>query len=323
MNKRNLLVNSIFFVLSLMVVASSLLVQIRSGSDLLEEEEERLQSSVIKNLFYFLKEDHKEKAELKATHFYSIDEEEFQFTRPDGLVFNKQGKEIYFESLSAVYKKGHEELQLTDEVELKTQRDVYRADNLYYNGSKSYLRGSGNIDSSLFDPETKDIIDVSSERMTGWLDEERYLFTENVKGKVVRERAYEKSVTYEAQSMEYLKGKSLINLNKDVRMDHNSYRILGGRAEIFLENFNKRLKYYVFYDDVRLTEFGEDSKVEKKAFSERLEGSMAEKSVLLSGSPRVEQGQDIIKGYLITLRENADLIEVDDSQTKIEINKGE
>ena len=48
---------------------------------------------------------------------------------------------------------------------------------------------------------------------------------------------------------------------------------------------------------------------------------MREAKIVLTGAPRVEQDQDVIKGYQITLRENVELVEVDDSQTSFKINR--
>ena len=45
--------------------------------------------------------------------------------------------------------------------------------------------------------------------------------------------------------------------------------------------------------------------------------------ILLSGAPRVEQGDDIIKGYQITLRENVEMVEVDDSQSSFSLKRNE
>jgi lipopolysaccharide export system protein LptA len=59
----------------------------------------------------------------------------------------------------------------------------------------------------------------------------------------------------------------------------------------------------------------------RRAYSERLEGFGQEQKMILSGAPRVEQGEDVIKGYRITIRQNIDLIEVDDSMSDMQIKK--
>ena len=56
---------------------------------------------------------------------------------------------------------------------------------------------------------------------------------------------------------------------------------------------------------------------QRKAFAERLEGFGREQKMVLSGAPRVETESDVIKGYRITIRENVDLVEVDDAMSFI------
>ena len=117
---------------------------------------------------------------------------------------------------------------------------------------------------------------------------------------------------------------SRINLSKSVKLRRNNYYLTAGNAEIFLENFNKKLKYYSLYDDVKLEE-----KIElhsggtqtRRAYAEKLEAHQATGRVVLTGAPRVEQGKDIIKGYQITLRENVELVEVDDSKSSFSLKK--
>jgi lipopolysaccharide export system protein LptA len=60
---------------------------------------------------------------------------------------------------------------------------------------------------------------------------------------------------------------------------------------------------------------------ERKAFAERLEGFGREQKMVLSGAPRVEMGKDVIKGYRITIRENVDLVEVDDAMSDVQVKK--
>jgi lipopolysaccharide export system protein LptA len=59
----------------------------------------------------------------------------------------------------------------------------------------------------------------------------------------------------------------------------------------------------------------------RRAFAEKLEGHQRTGKIILTGAPRVEQGNDIIKGYQITLRENVELVEVDDSQSSFSLKK--
>jgi hypothetical protein len=46
---------------------------------------------------------------------------------------------------------------------------------------------------------------------------------------------------------------------------------------------------------------------------------MNENKIVLTGYPRAYQFDDVIKGNIITLRENNEVVEVDDSNTKFKI----
>src|SRR5665647_2877221 len=102
-------------------------------------------------------------------------------------------------------------------------------------------------------------------------------------------------------------------------MKRQSYLITSGKADITLENYNKSLKYFVLNDDVKVTETVHTPQgvQQRKAFSERLEGFGREQRMILSGAPRVEMGTDVVRGYRITIREDIDLIEVDDAVSDI------
>ena len=147
-----------------------------------------------------------------------------------------------------------------------------------------------------------------------------------VKGDLQRMRKYEGSTKFSSQQMELNGVEGRATLDGDVQLSRQNYFITGGKADIFFENYNKSLKYFVMNDDVKVTEKmtspqGENSV--RRAYSERLEGFGQEQKMVLSGAPRVEQGQDVIKGYRITIRQNIDLIEVDDSMSDMQIKKKE
>jgi len=92
---------------------------------------------------------------------------------------------------------------------------------------------------------------------------------------------------------------------------------------VFLENYNKRLKYYSLSDDVRLQEtLSINGKpMVRKAFAEKLEGIISEQKIILTGLPKVFQERDVIKGNRITIREKIETVEVDDANTNITLER--
>ena len=80
----------------------------------------------------------------------------------------------------------------------------------------------------------------------------------------------------------------------------------------------------MFYDDIKLVEqlnTSEGNSQTRRAYSEKLEGYMSQGKIVLTGAPRVEQGDDLIKGYQITLRENVELVEVEEAQSSFKLKK--
>ena len=96
------------------------------------------------------------------------------------------------------------------------------------------------------------------------------------------------------------------------------------RGEIYLDNQSKKLKYYTLFDDVKVIEklkINENQLIERKAFGEKLEGIISEDKLILTGSPKVLQEDDVVKGNKITLRENNEVIEVEDASSNFTVKK--
>ena len=102
------------------------------------------------------------------------------------------------------------------------------------------------------------------------------------------------------------------------------YRNFEGKAQrgnIFLENYNKDLSYFVLNDDVKVIENFKmkGKKVTRKAFSEKLEGFPKKSLIILTGYPKVLQGQDAIVGNKIILRWNNEVLEIIDANSNLKL----
>ena len=117
--------------------------------------------------------------------------------------------------------------------------------------------------------------------------------------------------------------KLLVEMKGNVSIKKESLDAYANRGEVFLENYNKRLKYYALYDDVRLQEklMQNGRLLIRKAFSEKLEGLMSDRKIILTGLPKVFQGNDVIKGNRIIIKENVETVEVDDANSNITLEK--
>ncbi|MEK6626721.1 MAG: hypothetical protein AABY86_17265, partial [Bdellovibrionota bacterium] len=128
---------------------------------------------------------------------------------------------------------------------------------------------------------------------------------------------FEESVDFKCDLLKYNLLKSWIGLDGHVVLIKQQLTATSHHGEIFLENYNKKLKYYTLFDDVKVTEklLVGGVPLVRRAFSERLEGFMADNKIILTGSPKVFQETDTIKGNIIILRPDTEVVEVDDATT--------
>jgi LPS export ABC transporter protein LptC len=263
---------------------------------------------------------------LSAEKMRSQGEELAEFETPKG-VYNYQAKNktIKYSADTGVYKKQKELLTLDGSVEVTSDEAIYLANKIKYFFKKDLIVGTGNVKFEGDDLKSKDHVVITSESMKANPNAQLSTFKGNVKGSMTRKKKYEGRLTFASVSMKLDGNKSLAHLEGDVKMHRESYDITSGKADMYLENYNKALKYFVLNDDVKVTEKLQtpEGVQERKAFAERLEGFGREQKMILSGAPRVEMGKDVIKGYRITIRENVDLIEVDDAMSDVQVKRKE
>ena len=322
-NRRSIIIVSIFLVVTFTVLGTSLNVKRKSLARKNLKGDTRVEEAQFNGLSYFVLDGSKPSISLDATNLKIVDNKDLYFLAPNGIIYDDK-EQVVYKAANGSFIGETKELKLEGDVDVETPSAGHKSDKLYYNGSKKYLEASGNVESRHLDTKTKDNLIVTSNYVNSWIKDKRTLFLGAVEGKVKRRRVYEESFNFKANRVELNQLKSLVSLSENVSLDRNNYHLEAQKAEIFLENFNKKLKYYVLYDDIKLEEKLNmpDGTVQiRRAFSEKLEGYMSEAKVVLSGAPRVEQGDDLIKGYQITLRENVELVEVDDSQSSFDLNK--
>ena len=309
---------------------------ILSNSFKKNDEEKRAKSSdstlapnitVISNLEYFHLKSGIPELSLHAARMDSIGEELANFITPKGIFnLSESNKTVKYEASRAEYQKNKKVLTLSEKVKLETDLEKYQGDEIKYHIGQDLIVGKGNVHLEGLDPKTRDRIQVYADTMRSYPKRKLSYLVGGVKGDLQRMRKYEGSTKFSSQQMELNGVEGRATLDGDVQLSRQNYFITGGKADIFFENYNKSLKYFVMNDDVKVTEKmtspqGENSV--RRAYSERLEGFGQEQKMVLSGAPRVEQGQDVIKGYRITIRQNIDLIEVDDSMSDMQIKKKE
>ncbi|MEE2670116.1 MAG: LptA/OstA family protein [Bdellovibrionota bacterium] len=322
-NKKNLAVIFIFIIIFAAVLVSALTARTDADAAQISKEDDKVESSYFKGVHYFKILDQKPQAELEA-EFLDIRENTFlSFLKPEGIFIHNENK-INYSAKSGNMDAAKSDLTLEGEVRIKDANSRYESEFFHYDGRLEVMKARNNVKSLIIDETTKDRLKISSKEMVSWLQQKRVELRGGVQGEVQRKRKYEGKLEFSSEEMSLDQQESFMKLDNDVKIRQNKMHLRAGNAEIFLENFNKKLKYYALYDDVRLEEklqLKSGVFQTRKAFAEKLEAHQGTGKLILTGAPRVEQGSDIIKGYQITLREAVEMIEVDDSQSSFKLKR--
>lgn len=278
----------------------------------------------IDKLDYFHVKDGIPQMSLSAEKMNSLGDELAEFEAPHGLYnYQKKDQTLRYEAAKGVYKKKKEVLTLEGKVKIISDEAEYVAEKMKYFFKKDLIVATGGVNFKGEDLKSKDQMNITSDSMRANPQIQFSRFIGNVKGKMERKKKYEGAMTFSSGQLEFDGLQSLAHLEGYVTMKRDGYFITSGKADIHMENYNKSLKYFILNDDVKVTETLQTvtGPATRKAYAERLEGFGREQRMVLSGAPRVEQGQDVIKGYKITIRENIDLIEVDDAVSDVQVKK--
>ena len=280
----------------------------------------------IEDLDYFSLKNGVPQMSLSADKMESRGEDFAEFDFPKGLYNYEQKKDsLRYKGEKGTYHKASDLLILEGDAKLVSSDSEYYADKVDYFLKKDLIIGTGNVKFIGNDLKSKDKVVINSENMEAHPVQKLGHFTGMVKGSLTRKKKYEGKMDFTSKILHLNGVESLAQLGGDVWLKREAHIITGGKADIYLENFNKTLKYFVVNDDVKVTEKMKTPSgiVQRKSFSERLEGFGREQKMVLSGAPRVEQGEDVVKGYRITIREDIDLIEVDDAMSDMQVKKQE
>jgi lipopolysaccharide export system protein LptA len=282
------------------------------------------------------KYDEVDESYLKNSEYYyldhgkallKVDSEELTISSTDGKIFGfnpvgifyNNDEPIFFQSKNFLLFLKKQELILENQVDVNFNKTKFLANkiHLYSNGRK--IEAHGDIQTTSQSDVDGGKILINSDLANGELQSKYFEYRGHVNGKIKRKKLYEESVSFGSDFLSYATIDNLIELKGNVLITKENSVAQSLRGEIFLENYNKKLKYYVLYDDVKLEEhvISNGHKLERKAFAEKLEGMASDKKIILTGFPKVFQGKDVIKGNRITIRENVETVEVDDANSSI------
>lgn len=243
-------------------------------------------------------------------------------TGPNGVVFSKTGEPIYYSSESGFYDVARKFLHLNRSVVVRSRTATIHSDSLKYDDENKLVSAKGDVFSKTQNYDQFYEVRINSDELDYFPERELMNYRGSVDGKIERKRLYEAPVFLKADKMTFKMIEKMATLDGNVSIKKQGVTALSRSGEIFLENYNKKLKYFALYDDVIVKELvkppGKKS-FERKSYSEKLEGHNSEGKIVLLGYPKVYQHSDVLKGNIIILRENSETIEVDDANTNFKL----
>ncbi len=275
---------------------------------------------VFQDIRFYLTEEEKPRVNFESSRLEVLPTQA-KFISPSGNVYDEKGRDLFFKSESGSYSRENNTLSLFGKVKLNYEDFLLTCENGFYDLNKKLFKGKGKVVSNGIDNRTKDKLKIKSQKVYSYPMKKWSRFDGDVTGRISRKRKYQGSFDFEAEQIQVDLLKSKVDLKEDVKIKRTNMLLSAQNSSIFLENYTKKLKYYELSDDVVIKQtFRERASgrtIKRTAYSEKLEGFVKDRKVILTGAPRVLSNQDIIRGSRIVLRENASIVEVDDSTSRI------
>lgn len=307
------------------ILAGSLLWKPSENSDWLKGDVSMyapVEESYFRRANYYITEPNKAQITLFSTDLsLAQDGSKLIFLNPEGQILRPEQLPLAYKAKSGIYRNEKQSLILEGNVIMNNDQSTIRADSVSFDQAKDAIRAEGDVWTEAVSLQSLDRIQVEADSVHYKLKERLGDYTGHVRGTVIRRRPYEESLKFKSSRLFMDLPKEKLELNEDVWMSKLLMTASAQKGEIFLENYNKKLKYFALYDDVKVDETVKTGgrTFTRKAFGQKLEGMMSDGRLILTGFPRVLQLRDVIQGNRIVLRENNEVIEVDDASSNFEL----
>lgn len=240
----------------------------------------------------------------------------FDFINPKGYFIGKKGENdlTHFSSQRLNFNKLKSVAEFKGDIQLK--KEPLKVDcqvGTYWSESET-LFCKDRVKVFAVQPKNRDEVTINSDEVKAFFEQKYSIHKGNVFGVIKRPLIHEPATDFSSENLSFFYDQGQAHLEGTVHVKHGEYDIKSRKGEILIENYNKRLKYFTFDDDVIVEQKSRKIPGGKRlAFAEKMVGVRSEGTVVLTGAPRVVQGKDVVKGNKITLRQGASLIEVDDA----------
>lgn len=279
--------------------------------------------SFFKQVKYYSMSNASPSLDLVAKELFLVDgNSEITFFSPTGVSYGADGMELNFSGKLGRYTDVDKKLTLSQGAHLYTASSDLKCVSAVYLVDQEVAICEERVESKSTSARTGDKLSVNADYLKSHLSTQMTTYEGHVKGKVRRKRRYENPIDFESDKAQIDLQKSVVNLNNNVKLKQMGVTATARQGEIYLENYNKKLKYFLLYDDVVVKEKVVVQQPEgprefvRRALSERLEGITSEEVLILTGYPKVYQMDDVIRGNRIILRRDSELIEVEDANTQ-------
>lgn len=282
---------------------------------------ERLDLQRVEVLQFYSLDDDKPSTYLDAYYLeiknnFSI----FDFINPKGYFLGDKGEvdATHFSSQRLNFDKNKNVAEFSGDIILKREPTIIDCQQGVYWTKREEFYCKNRVKVFAVQAKTRDELTINSDEIKAFFQQKYTIHKGNVFGIIKRPLLHEPPTDFSTDSLSFYYDQGQVNLEGTVYVKHGEYDVKSRKGEILIENFNKKLKYFTFDDDVVVEQKSPKIPGGKRlAYAEKVESVRSEGTVILTGAPRVIQGRDIVKGNKITLREGASLIEVDDAASNI------
>lgn len=275
---------------------------------------------------YYINKKERPYAYLKSTYLAMNHSTNIaNYKNPIGHLFTSKMQIVNYKADEGDYFQETQNINLNKNVLIYDEEMEVKSDRAEYYQNKDFFRVMGDVKSKFISQKNGDKVYIDSDYAYSWPNAKQVHYFDNVVGKIIRKRPYEPRTDFSCQLLKASQNDSLIELERDVYIKRLNMHAKSLRGEIYLDNYNKEVKYYTLFDDVKVTEKFKDKNtgktLERKSFSEKLEGFAKLKKIVLTGYPKVIQGNDVVKGNIITFYENSEIVEVNDNNSSFIIKE--
>ena len=277
-------------------------------------------------IHYFLFEKGKPRFHLEADYLtFKQKGLSGNFLSSQGSLITREGRLIEYKGDRGVFKREENALYLQGQVSFRSQNSHLETDHLVYHFDSARAFATGNVKSHHRDEENGYQIELESHKASfRWRREEAEYFS-RVRGSIKRDTLYGEKISFSSNKINFSGKRGKMSAQGGLVIKKQAFRAQGQRGEIFWASQRKKLKYFVLYDDVRVSEKVRQGsrQFERKSFCEKLEGFMNDSKIILTGYPKVFQHKDVVKGNQIILRKDNEVIEVDGANMSFNFKKKE